>query len=200
MPEQVLVEGPDGRRRCWWCEPHDDYRAYHDREWGRPMRDDRALFEKLCLEGFQAGLSWLTILRKREHFRRAFRDFEIRRVARFDRRSVARLMRDAGIVRNRLKIEAAIHNARRALELQDECGSLAEFFWRWRADEPSGGMPDTTPGSHDLSRALKRRGWRFVGPTTIYAYMQSIGLVNDHLPGCALRGEVERARQGKKEG
>ena len=204
MAALALVEGEDGRRRCGWAEPHADYRAYHDEEWARPVLDDQRLFEKICLEGFQSGLSWLTILRKREHFRRAFCGFDFERVARFNTRSVDRLLKDAGIVRHRGKIEAAIHNARRALELREAEGSLARYFWRFEpapAERPRKLDPATlrqlteTPASRALARDLKQRGWRFVGPTTVYAFMQAMGLVNDHLEGCVARQPVEAARR-----
>ena len=200
-----LVLGPDGRPRCAWGGSTPDYLAYHDEEWGRPVRDDRRLFEKLCLEGFQAGLSWLTILRKRERFREVFLGFDFERVARFGARDVARLLRDPGIVRHRGKIEATIENARRACDLADEAGSLGAFVWRF---EPAPAARPrrvtlatllamaTTPASVALSKALKARGWRFVGPTTVQAFLQAMGLVNDHLDGCAFRGECERARRG----
>jgi DNA-3-methyladenine glycosylase I len=180
-----------------------DYLAYHDEEWGRPVTDDTRLFEKLCLEGFQAGLSWLTILRKREHFRRAFAGFDIGAVARFGESDVARLVRDAGIVRHRGKIEAAIHNARRAAEIIETEGSLAAFVWRYEPapesrpeclDEATLRSLTTSPEARDMARDLKRRGWRFVGPTTAYAFMQSMGLVNDHQEGCDVRAAVARAR------
>lgn len=192
-------------KRCFWVDGADpDYVAYHDDEWGRPVTDDTRLFEKLCLEGFQAGLSWLTILRKRENFRRAFAGFDIEAVARFDEDDVERLMGDAGIVRHRGKIEAAIDNARRACELVEAEGSLAAFVWRYEPDPAS--RPDrldeatvrtltTTPEATALSKELKRRGWRFVGPTTAYAFMQSMGLVNDHQHDCGVRAEVERERR-----
>jgi DNA-3-methyladenine glycosylase I len=198
-----LVVGEDGLARCWWCGADPLYRRYHDREWGFPSRDDRHLFEKLCLEGFQAGLSWLTILRKREHFRRAFRGFDLEAVARFNRRSVERLLGDPGIVRHRGKIESAINNARRALEAVEEFGSLATYCWRFEPDSrrrPSRITPLilASLGSSDdsvaMSRDLKLRGWTFVGPTTIYAFMQSIGLVNDHLHGCTIRARADDAR------
>tara|TARA_R110002072_G_scaffold24213_1_gene82762 strand:- start:232 stop:834 length:603 start_codon:yes stop_codon:yes gene_type:complete len=189
-----LIEGPDGLSRCWWCGSHEDYRAYHDDEWGRPELGDARLFEKLCLEGFQSGLSWLTILRKRENFRRAFREFEIDRVARFNERSVARLLGDAGIVRHEGKIRSAINNARCAQALREEAGSLGAFFWQFRQDGPFSGVPATTETSKQLAKDLKSRGWTYVGPTTVYAFMQAMGLVNDHLPGCATRPEVERLR------
>ncbi len=198
-----LVRGEDGAVRCAWGAGDPLYRAYHDDEWGRPQADDRRLFEKLCLEGFQAGLSWLTILRKRENFRRAFAEFEIERVARFDARSVARLLRDPGIVRHRGKIESAIRNARRASELRDECGSLAAYVWRFepealerprRLTRAALAKLTESQASRALSRDLKRRGWSFVGPTTLYAFMQSVGLVNDHQEGCGARAEVEGER------
>ncbi len=182
-------------RRCSWCGEHADYQAYHDVEWGFPVDDDRLLFEKLCLEGFQSGLSWLTILRKRENFRLAFREFDIDRVARWSQRSVERLLRDQGIVRHRGKIEATISNARCARSLREEWGSLAAFFWSFEPDEadrPSRlnaaamAALTETPASRALSRALKERGFRFVGPTTAYAFMQSMGIVNDHVADCEI--------------
>jgi len=192
-----LVLGDDGRLRCRWGAAPDLYVAYHDEEWGRPEPDDRRLFEKLCLEGFQAGLSWLTILRKREAFRSAFADFHIETVAGFGDADVARLLQDEGIVRNRSKIEAAIHNARAALELQDAEGSIHEFMWRFRPDshprlERLADAVATTPESTAMSKELKRRGFRFVGPTTMYALMQAMGMVNDHLVGCWVHDEVQR--------
>jgi DNA-3-methyladenine glycosylase I len=188
-----LWTGPDGRARCGWCRADEGYVRYHDDEWGVPSRDDRALFEKICLEGFQSGLSWLTILRKRENFRRAFANFEIERVARFTGRDVTRLLKDAGIVRHRGKIESTINNARRCEDLVDEFGSLSNYVWRF-APEPKSRPKKltwellktmaTSPESVALSKELRRRGWTFVGPTTIYAFMQAMGLVNDHLHGC----------------
>ena len=198
-----LQRSADDVVRCAWCGTSDEYVAYHDREWGMPVKDDVRLFEKLSLEGFQAGLSWLTILRKRPHFRAAFADFDIDRVARFGERDIARLLADAGIVRHRGKIESAINNARRARDLRDECGSLASYFWRWEPEPGSRPRRLTkqalmklahTPQSAALSKDLKRRGWTFVGPTTVYAFMQAMGLVNDHLEGCERRAAVERAR------
>ncbi len=189
------LRGADGRTRCRWCGEHADYIAYHDEEWGVPCGDDRRLFEKVCLEGFQAGLSWLTILRKREAFRSAFRDFDFEAVARFNSRSVERLLGDAGIVRHRGKIEAAISNARCALELREEFGSLGAYFWMHEDRGPFPGEVATTPASEALSRDLRRRGFRFVGPTTMYALMQAMGLVNDHVPGCEWRAQVERRRR-----
>ena len=188
MGEAGLIRGSDGRRRCWWCGDAPDYVRYHDEEWGRPVRDDVRLFEKVCLEGFQASLSWLTILRKRDAFRRAFAGFEPARVARFGARDVERLLGDAGIVRHRGKIESTINNARRALEL----GSLAEHVWGFRPERPRPrrltraalAARTTSPEAIALSKDLKRRGWTFVGPTTVYAFMQAMGLVNDHISGC----------------
>jgi DNA-3-methyladenine glycosylase I len=199
------VSGDDGAARCFWCVGDADYRAYHDREWGFPVADDVRLFEKLCLEGFQAGLSWLTILRKRESFRRAFRGFEIEAVARMGARDVARLLGDAGIVRHRGKIEAALANARAATRVADEFGSLARYVWRFEPAPESRSRPRrvtraalrrlTESGeSRALSKDLRARGFRFVGPTTAYAFMQAMGLVNDHLEGCATR---ERALSGR---
>ena len=193
------IAGPDGRPRCSWCAATPDYIAYHDSEWGVPVADDRLLFEKLCLEGFQSGLSWRTILAKRDNFRKAFAGFEIDRVAAFGSKDVERLLGDAGIVRHRGKIEAAINNARRAQELIREAGSLAAFLWRYEPDASALGAPQsrsTSPESEALSKALKKRGWRFVGPTTIYAFMQAMGLLNDHATGCAFRAVAAAARAG----
>jgi DNA-3-methyladenine glycosylase I len=190
----ALARGEDGRRRCWWGASRPDYVAYHDEEWGRPVRDDRGIYERLVLEGFQSGLSWLTILRKREGFRKAFANFEIERVARFGERDVTRLLNDAGIVRHRGKIEAAIANAKAAAALDEP---LSELVWsfapgrRRRAPRALEELPAITPESTALSKELKRRGFRFVGPTTAYATMQACGLVNDHLAGCWVRAEVE---------
>ena len=199
------MPGPDGLPRCWWGASDDTYRAYHDREWGFPVTDDRRLFEKICLEGFQSGLSWITILRKRENFRAAFAGFDPARVARFRGRDVTRLLGDPGIVRHRGKIESTVNNARRALELAGEHGSLARYFWRWAP--PAAARPRrltheallamaVTAESTALSRDLKKRGWTFVGPTTVYAFMQAMGMVNDHVEGCAVRAAAERARRG----
>jgi DNA-3-methyladenine glycosylase I len=195
-----LVVGDDGIARCWWADSAPEYRAYHDTEWGFPVVEDRRLFEKLSLEGFQAGLSWLTILRKREAFRAAFAGFDFGEVARFGDADVARLLADAGIVRHRGKIEAVINNARRAVELVAAEGSLAGFLWSF---EPESHPPDLeraalasiTPESRALARELKRRGWRFVGPTTVYAFMQAMGLVNDHLSGCHARAKAHQSRE-----
>jgi DNA-3-methyladenine glycosylase I len=186
----------DARARCWWCGTDPLYVRYHDREWGRPVKNDTRLFEKICLEGFQAGLSWITILRKREHFREAFDGFEIERVARYTARDVNRLLKNDGIVRHRGKIESTINNAARARELQQECGSLAKYFWRWQpapSSRPGRITRDvlrtmaTTPESMALSKDLRARGWTFVGPTTVYAFMQAMGLVNDHVDTCEFR-------------
>lgn len=190
LPGDWLRDHPDGKRRCWWCGDDPLYVAYHDDEWGRPVHDDVRLFEKICLEGFQSGLSWLTILRKRENFRRAFVGFDYERVARFNGSDVERLLADAGIVRHRAKIESAINNAARCIKLVDEHGSLDRFVWAFAPDRPEGdrstppGIPAHTPSSSRLSAELKRRGFTFVGPTTMYAFMQSVGMVNDHLAGC----------------
>ena len=191
-------------RRCRWCGDHTDYQAYHDTEWGFPQDDDQRLFEKLCLEGFQSGLSWLTILRKRENFRRAFVEFDYERISRWNERSVRRLLGDAGIVRHRGKIEAVLENARLARTLCDDFGSLGAFFWSFepddsdrpdRFDESSLIARSETPASRAMSRALKKRGFRFVGPTTAYAFMQSMGIVNDHAEDCETREKVEQARR-----
>ena len=195
-----LVRGDDGVRRCWWGASTPDYVAYHDDEWGRPVVDDTRIFEKLCLEGFQSGLSWLTILRKREGFRAAFSGFDIPTVARFGERDVERLLADAAIVRHRGKIEATIANARAALAVQDAHGSLAALLWsfeprRHPAPKSMADMTSTTPESTALSKALKRAGFRFVGSTTVYAAMQAMGVVNDHVVGCAARGPCTEARR-----
>ncbi len=198
-----LIRGADGICRCWWAATDPLYVHYHDEEWGRPVTDDVRLFEKICLEGFQAGLSWLTIFRKREAFRRAFAGFDFVRVARFGTRDVARLLKDPGIVRHRGKIESTINNARHAVELAEEHGSLAAYFWQW---EPAARARPrrltrtalirlgTIPAAVALSKDLKRRGWTFVGPTTVYAFMQAMGLVNDHVEGCFVREKAEKAR------
>lgn len=198
-----LVRGDDGLARCWWGASAPDYAVYHDAEWGRPVVDDRRLFEKICLEGFQAGLSWLTILRKREHFRRGFADFDCEAVARFGARNVSRLLKDAGIVRHRGKIESTINNAKRALALRESHGSLAAYFWSFEPETKTRprrltrtvlASMATSPASVALSKDLKKRGWTFVGPTTMYAFMQAMGLVNDHLHGCHCRPDADEAR------
>lgn len=187
--------GPDGQPRCRWCLSTPDYIAYHDREWGFPVTDDIRLFEKLSLEAFQSGLSWRTILMKRDAFRAAFAGFDFRKVAAFDEADVARLLADAGIVRHRGKIEAVIANAARAEEMVAAEGSLAAFLWRFEPAYPAPPVARaTSPESVALSRALRQRGWRFVGPTTAYAFMQAMGLVNDHAPDCVTRAAVEEAR------
>jgi len=199
-----LISGDDGRVRCWWAGTDPIYVRYHDEEWGRPVRNDHRLFEKICLEGFQSGLSWLTILKKRDHFREAFEGFDPERVAGFTTRDVTRLLKNTGIVRHRGKIESTINNARRALEIIEERGSLAKYFWGW--EPPPKERPETcsyevlrgtatTPASVRLSKDLKARGWTFVGPTTVYAFMQAMGLVNDHLEGCPCRPEVQKMRR-----
>jgi DNA-3-methyladenine glycosylase I len=192
-----VVTGADGNSRCWWGASTPDYELYHDEEWGRPVRDERGLYERMVLEGFQSGLSWLTILRKRESFRAAFANFEIEEVAKFGKRDVARLLADAGIVRHRGKIEAAIANAKAARAMHAAGESLGELVWSFapdrgrRAPRSLDDLPSTTPESTTLSKELKRRGFRFVGPTTAYATMQACGVVNDHLAGCWVRAEVE---------
>jgi DNA-3-methyladenine glycosylase I len=188
------VEGADGQPRCSWCAAAPEFLAYHDREWGFPVADDRRLFEKLCLEGFQSGLSWRTILAKRENFRAAFRDFDFAEIARFTQDDVERLLQDAGIVRHRGKIEAVIDNARRAQELVEAEGSLGAFIWHFEPAPADPQLVSTSPESIALSKELKKRGWSFVGPTTVYAFMQAMGLVNDHAEGCIIRAEVESAR------
>jgi DNA-3-methyladenine glycosylase I len=188
--------GADGRLRCWWGLSDSDYEAYHDAEWGFPQGNEHRLFEKICLEGFQSGLSWLTILRKRDNFREAFSGFDPALVAEYTESDVERLLGNAGIVRHRGKIEATINNAARALEMEDAFGSIGAFLWSHeppRGDAPVEIQP-TTELSTSLSKDLKKRGWRFVGPTTMYAFMQAMGLVNDHLGGCVIRDEVEVAR------
>lgn len=198
-----LIES-DGRIRCGWCGTDALYMHYHDEEWGRPVANDQYLFEKICLEGFQAGLSWLTVLKKRENFRKAFHQFDIRRVADFNSRNVDRLVKDSGIIRHRGKIESVINNARRALEMTDAFGSLAAYFWKFeppesgRAKQPGYGAAQTITQSTEstrMSQDLKKRGWTFVGPVTLYAFMQSVGIVNDHVQGCDVRAAVEKARQ-----
>ena len=200
--DKGLVRSEDGVVRCSWPTYDSLYRWYHDDEWGRPIKDDHRLFEKLCLEGFMSGLSWLTILRKRENFRKAFKGFDPAKVARFDGKAVERLMKDAGIVRNRAKIEATINNAQCYRPLVDEFGSLATYVWSY---EPSSRprkldwatLSETTysPEAKAMSKDLKKRGWAFVGPTTVYSMMEAVGVVNDHLTGCFARAEVERERK-----
>lgn len=192
-----LFLAPDGRPRCRWCGGAPEFLPYHDQEWGFPVADDRRLFEKLCLEGFQSGLSWRTILNKRENFRAAFHGFDIKVIADYSEADVERLLADAGIIRHRGKIEAVINNARRAVELTAQEGSLAAYLWRF---EPTPGetvppqSASVSPTSIALSKDLKKRGWKFVGPTTVYAFMQAMGLINDHADGCAIRAEAAAAR------
>jgi DNA-3-methyladenine glycosylase I len=192
------VNGPDGNPRCGWCSAAPDFFDYHDREWGFPVDDDRRLFEKICLESFQSGLSWRTILAKRENFRAAFDNFEYEKVARFTQRDVSRLLKDAGIVRHRGKIEAVINNAIMATRMVKQEGSLATFFWRYEPDEKTLPEPQSVTTSQEsiaLAKELKKYGWKFVGPTTVYAFMQAMGLINDHLGECVTRAEVASARK-----
>lgn len=193
-----LFLAPDGQPRCQWCAADADYLNYHDTEWGFPVVDDQRLFEKICLEGFQSGLSWRTILAKREHFRAAFQNFDFNKVAQYTEKDVERLLQDKGIVRHRGKIEATINNARCAQKLVEEEGSLAAFFWRHEPDQDGVAEPQTvstTEESIALSKTLKKMGWKFVGPTTVYAFMQAMGLVNDHSHGCVVREQVTKARK-----
>ena len=202
-PKSGVITSDDGVSRCWWCVGDPLYESYHDHEWGRPVADDTRLFEKLSLEGFQSGLSWITILRKRENFRRAFKSFDIPSVARINNRSVERLMLDAGIVRNRAKIEATINNAKRCLSLIEEYGSLAAYAWSFEPDEHprswtanSAGLMNKgpSPEATAMSKDLKKRGWSFVGPTTVYSFMEAMGLVNDHMNRCDIGAQVEAER------
>ena len=193
----TTIVGPDGRLRCRWCAAAPEFLGYHDAEWGFPVGDDHRLFEKLSLEGFQSGLNWRTILAKRENFRAAFHHFDFDRLARFTRRDIDRLLKDEGIVRHRGKIEAVVNNARRARELVKQEGSLAAFIWRYEPDATRLAKPQTASASAEslaLSKALKKQGWTFVGPTTVYAFMQATGLIHDHVEDCVIRAEVERAR------
>jgi DNA-3-methyladenine glycosylase I len=201
MTHDGIVIGEDGVARCFWADSASEYRAYHDTEWGFPVADDVRLFEKLSLEGFQAGLSWLTILRKREAFRKAFAGFDYNEVARFGERDVERMLGDAAIVRHRGKIEAVINNAQRAIELVAAEGSVAQYVWDFEPALRHGGLDRATlaqlaatDDSKALAKDLKRRGWRFVGPTTMYAFMQAMGLVNDHLDGCHAHPRAAEAR------
>ncbi len=195
----ATIAGPDGKSRCSWCSAAPEFLDYHDTEWGFPVSDDRRLFEKLSLECFQSGLSWRTILAKRENFRAAFNDFDFDRVACFTQHDLDRLLTDKGIVRHRGKIEAVINNAQRARELVEQEGSLAAYIWRYEPDKKPLAEPQTASTSAEsiaLSKDLKKRGWKFVGPTTVYAFMQAMGLINDHAEGCVIRDKVERARKG----
>jgi DNA-3-methyladenine glycosylase I len=195
------IVGPDGKPRCRWCAAAPEFLEYHDTEWGLPVDDDQRLFEKLCLEGFQSGLSWRTILAKRENFRAAFQHFDFDKIARFGERDVKRLLEDEGIVRHRGKIEAVIHNARRAQDLVKREGSLAAFVWSYEPDPKKLAKPQTVSVSAEavaLSKDLKKLGWKFVGPTTVYAFMQAMGLINDHVADCIIRAKVDRARKAFK--
>jgi len=199
MSKTIL--GPDGEPRCQWCSAAPDFLPYHDTEWGFPVSDDQRLFEKLCLESFQSGLSWRTILAKRENFRAAFHHFDFNKVARFKQRDIDRLLKDEGIVRHRGKIEAVINNAQQAKALVKQEGSLAAFFWRYEPEEKLLAEPQivsTSAESIALSKNLKKLGWKFVGPTTAYAFMQAMGLINDHAEGCIIRAKVEDARRSFK--
>ncbi len=202
-PDHVAT-GDDGIARCWWPGAVEDLIEYHDHEWGRPVVDDIRLFEKICLEGFQSGLSWLTILRKRENFRAAFAGFDFDQVAGFGESDVERLLGDAGIVRHQGKIRSTINNAARATELVAEAGSLAAWFWSFEPQEIEGDrdgelpVPSITPTSKSIAKELKKRGWTFVGPTTCYAFMQAMGMVNDHFAACAARVECDRERSALK--
>ena len=192
------VEGPDGKPRCGWCSAAPEFFDYHDAEWGFPVDDDQRLFEKLCLESFQSGLSWRTILAKRENFRAAFHHFDFNKVARFTKRDVERLLKDEGIVRHRGKIEAVINNAKRAQELVKEEGSIASYVWSFEPDEDQLAEPQSVSTSAEsiaMSKDLKKRGWKFVGPTTVYAFMQAMGLIDDHVEACVTRAKVEKARK-----
>jgi DNA-3-methyladenine glycosylase I len=194
----ATIVGPDGKSRCRWCGAAPAFLAYHDTEWGFPVSDDYRLFEKLSLEGFQSGLSWRTILAKRENFRAAFHNFDYDRIARFTQRDLDRLLKDEGIVRHRGKIEAVVNNARQARELVKREGSLAAFVWRYEPDMKQLAEPQTASTSVEslaLSNDLKKLGWKFVGPTTVYAFMQAMGLINDHVEDCVIRAKVERARK-----
>ncbi|MDX2464719.1 MAG: DNA-3-methyladenine glycosylase I [Porticoccus sp.] len=192
------IEGIDGKPRCRWCSAAPEFLDYHDHEWGYPVDDDIRLFEKLCLESFQSGLSWRTILVKRDNFRAAFHGFNFDRIAKFKEKDIERLMKDAGIVRHRGKIEAVINNAQRAQELIKEEGSLAAYFWNYEPKADSATEPQTASTSSEsiaLAKALKKRGWKFVGPTTVYAFLQAMGLINDHAEDCIIRSKVKRARE-----
>ena len=196
-----IIKGPDGKSRCRWCGAAPEFLAYHDTEWGFPVSDDHRLFEKLSLESFQSGLSWRTILAKRENFRAAFHHFDFDRIARYTQRDITRLLKNEGIVRHRGKIEATINNARQARELVKQEGSLAAFVWRYEPDAKPLAKPQTASTSAEslaLSKDLKKLGWKFVGPTTVYAFMQAMGLINDHVEGCVIRAKVERARKSFK--
>ena len=200
-----LMQGEDGKIRCWWHDGKEDYQIYHDDEWGLPQDSDQKLFEKICLEGFQSGLSWLTILRKRDTFRTAFANFDFHKIAKFDENDVERLVNDAGIVRHRGKIKSTINNANRALEMIEQEGSLGKWFWSFEPDPKSrpkvvdsASIEGFTEESTAMSKQLKKLGWSFVGPTTCFAFMQAMGIVNDHLEGCYCREITEAARTNFK--
>lgn len=197
MTDNIYTSDLDGKSRCSWCAATEQYQHYHDTEWGYPVADDQRLFEKICLEGFQSGLSWRTILVKRENFRQAFAQFDFNQVAAFTDDDVQALLKNSGIVRHRGKIEATINNAKCAQKMVKEEGSLAAFFWRYEPKTPrnSDELIATSEESIAMSKALKKRGWKFVGPTTAYAFMQAMGLVNDHFKDCAFREKVDAARQ-----
>ena len=193
-----IILGPDGLPRCAWCSDVPEFYPYHDKEWGYPVDDDIRLFEKLCLESFQSGLSWRTILAKRENFRKAFKGFDYNKIAKFTEKDIERLLKDEGIVRHRGKIEAAINNAKCAKVLVKEKGSLAAFFWSYEPETKDLAKPQTastSTASTALSKELKKRGWKFVGPTTVYAFMQAMGLINDHAEGCEFRKKAAAARK-----
>ena len=195
-----LITGEDGKIRCFWAGPQEDYLIYHDEEWGNPVKDDTRLFEKICLEGFQSGLSWYTILSKRENFREAFHGFDIEKVAAMTEADIEKQVQNAGIIRHRGKIKSTINNAQRALELIEEKGSLAKHFWSYEPKNRKhfksiADVPGTTDVSTAISKDLKKRGWSFVGPTTAYAFMQAMGMVNDHLEGCYCHARIEKARK-----
>ncbi|MBV1909633.1 MAG: DNA-3-methyladenine glycosylase I [Kangiellaceae bacterium] len=193
-----IIKGEDGKTRCSWCSATEQYIDYHDNEWGYPVDEDIRLFEKVCLESFQSGLSWRTILTKRENFRKAFKRFDYKKVAMFDEKDIERLLQDEGIVRHRGKIEAVINNAKRAIELVEQETSLAAYFWSFEPVEKrctTAAMVSTSNESLALSKDLKKRGWKFVGPTTAYAFMQAMGLVNDHVADCAYRAKADNLRQ-----
>ena len=194
----LTIKSDDGKTRCRWCDAAPEFLSYHDTEWGFPVSDDHRLFEKICLESFQSGLSWRTILAKRENFRSAFHNFDFDKVACFTQRDVTRLLKDEGIVRHRGKIEATINNAKRAQEMVKQEGSLAAYIWRYEPDAKQLTEPQTVSASAesiDLSKNLKKLGWKFVGPTTVYAFMQAMGLINDHAEGCVIRNKVDKARK-----
>ena len=202
--KEGLIIGEDGKQRCWWSGTAEAYIQYHDEEWGYPVVDDIKLFEKICLEGFQSGLSWWTILKKRENFRAAFDGFDFYKIADFEDKKVEQLLQDAGIVRHRKKIESTINNARQAIKMINEFGSLAAYFWQFEPKDDARPKKFNyatlsklakTPESTALSKDLKKRGWSFVGPTTAYAFMQAMGMVNDHLDGCFVREIVEAKRK-----